>query len=299
MSSLLFLLLGFVAGAVLAWFAGRASSTRLAVQAESLRSEAGALRLSEARLTAELASAQERLREVKAAAAAGEERRESLLRDLSAVSSQLAKAQAELDAERAAGPERLALVLGAKEELTNQFKTLAGEILEEKSKRFTDHNRENMDRLLGPLREKLGEFQLKVEGLQNDGVVGRTELRTHIETLAKLNDRLSAEASSLAAALKGSSKKQGDWGEVLLERMLEDAGLEPGREYRVQESFSREDGTRARPRSSTTPPTASATTRLRARLRWLATSGPSANTCAAWPSVSIRRSTSCSRSTLW
>jgi DNA recombination protein RmuC len=247
MSSLLFLLLGFVAGAVLAWFAGRASSTRLAVQAESLRSEAGALRLSEARLTAELASAQERLREVKAAAAAGEERRESLLRDLSAVSSQLAKAQAELDAERAAGPERLALVLGAKEELTNQFKTLAGEILEEKSKRFTDHNRENMDRLLGPLREKLGEFQLKVEGLQNDGVVGRTELRTHIETLAKLNDRLSAEASSLAAALKGSSKKQGDWGEVLLERMLEDAGLEPGREYRVQESFSREDGTRARP----------------------------------------------------
>ena len=98
-----------------------------------------------------------------------------------------------------------------------------------------------------PLREKLGEFQQKVESMQQEGLTGRTELRAHIETLGKLNDRLSTEASSLASALKGSSKTQGDWGEVLLERMLEDSGLRKGVEYRVQESFTREDRTRARP----------------------------------------------------
>ena len=167
-------------------------------------------------------------------------------------------AEARLEAEREAAASRLALehcaaeeklllLTGARAELSNQFKTLAAEIFDERSKRLGEQNHASMDSLLAPLRDKLGEFQQRVEGFSNESRVGRGELRTHIETLSKLNDRLSAEASSLASALKGSSKKQGDWGEVLLERMLQDSGLREGHEYRVQTSFSREDGTRARP----------------------------------------------------
>jgi DNA recombination protein RmuC len=124
---------------------------------------------------------------------------------------------------------------------------LAAEIFEEKSKRFGEQNHASMDTLLAPLKEKLGEFQARVESLKEDGVAGRSELKAHIDGLRSLNERLSAEASSLASALKGSSKTQGDWGEMLLERMLEDCGMRKGHEYLVQESYSREDGTRARP----------------------------------------------------
>ncbi len=192
-------------------------------------------------LQQELGEAKAALREAATQVAAGRESAERLMQ------AERSAAAARLEAERCAANEKLLLLSEARAELANQFKTLAAEIFEEKSKRFGEQNHTQMDSLLAPLREKLGEFQLKVEGLQNEGVVGRTELRAHIETLSKLNDRLSAEASSLASALKGSSKKQGDWGEVLLERMLADAGLREGEEYRVQASFSRDDGTRARP----------------------------------------------------
>ncbi len=215
--------------------------------------EAAARALDDTRtLQHDLGAAREALREATTQLAAERDSTEQLMRAERAAAA--ARLEAEREAaetrmalERCAADEKLVLLSEARVELANQFKTLAAEIFEEKAKRFGEQNTASMDSLLGPLREKLGEFQLKVEGLQNEGVVGRTELRTHIETLSKLNDRLSAEASSLASALKGSSKKQGDWGEVLLERMLEDSGLREGHEYRVQESFSREDGTRARP----------------------------------------------------
>jgi DNA recombination protein RmuC len=218
---------------------------------DTWRDEAGSLRVQAARMGAELASAHTRLDETRVDAALVAQRNEAMLAELRgelrANSEQLARVKAELAAEMAAAPERLALVSGAREELANQFKALASEILEEKSKRFTDSNRTSIDQLLTPLRDKLGEFQLRVEALKEDGIAGRSELKTHIDGLRSLNERLSVEASSLVAALKGSSKTQGDWGEVLLERMLEDSGLRRGHEYRVQESYTREDGTRARP----------------------------------------------------
>ena len=110
-----------------------------------------------------------------------------------------------------------------------------------------------MDLLLGPLRERLGDFQLKVEAfLERRCRIGRAlrAASTQIDGLLfKLNDRLSVGGEQPhVSALKGSSKKQGDWGEVLLERMLEDSGLRAGHEYRVQESFQRvRMGRRARP----------------------------------------------------
>jgi DNA recombination protein RmuC len=256
MSSLLFLLLlvGFAVGALVGVLtvrrAGRGVKTELeqaARERDALRGAAGELRIQEARLEAELAAARERQSESRAEAALAGEKQEALLRELRELAEQLAQARAELAAERTAGPEKLALVTGAREELADRFKTLASEIFEEKSQRFTDTNRTSIDQLLTPLRERLGEFQARVEELKVDGVAGRSELKTHIEGLRSLNERLSVEASGLVAALKGSSKTQGDWGEMLLERMLEDCGMRQGQEYLVQESYTREDGTRARP----------------------------------------------------
>jgi DNA recombination protein RmuC len=162
------------------------------------------------------------------------------------------KAEQDLGAERLATAkkaeeERAALFAGARVDMANSFEKLAANILEDKSKRFTDHNRANIEQVLHPLRERLGEFQLKVEGLQQDGVVGRTELKTQIEALRGMNEKLSLDANNLVKALKGSSKQQGDWGELILIDMLKDAGLQEGQQFRVQASFANEEGRQSRP----------------------------------------------------
>jgi DNA recombination protein RmuC len=172
---------------------------------------------------------------------------EEFRRQISDQRSQLAQMTTTLEAERQQSVEKLTLLTEAREQMTHQFKVLANEILEDKSKRFTEQNQANLDQLLDPLKTRLTEFQAKVEQLRDEGISGRTELKTHIGMLQSMNERLSQDANNLVHALKGSSKTQGDWGEFILERILEASGLRKGYEYRVQESFSREDGTRAKP----------------------------------------------------
>jgi DNA recombination protein RmuC len=159
---------------------------------------------------------------------------------------QVAQLSTMLENERNTSGEKLALLTAAKQELSNQFEVLAGRILEEKSQRFTEQNRTNLGALLAPIRDKFTEFQGTVESLKTEGITGRTELKTQIEQLRTLNERLSDDASNLVNALRGSSQKQGAWGEYVLESILEASGLRKGHEYRVQESFSREDRSRAR-----------------------------------------------------
>ncbi|MGA8529706.1 MAG: DNA recombination protein RmuC, partial [Acidobacteriaceae bacterium] len=151
-----------------------------------------------------------------------------------------------LEKEKSASEEKLAVLQQARQELSNQFKALANEILEQKAKTFTEQNQANLTQVLTPLKEKFGEFQQKVESLEKDGITGRTELKTQIEQLRTLNERLSADAANLVTALKGSSKTQGDWGELVLEKLLESAGLRRNIEYRVQNTYGREEGGNAR-----------------------------------------------------
>jgi DNA recombination protein RmuC len=160
---------------------------------------------------------------------------------------QAAELRTALDKERTNAEEKLATLTAARQELSNQFEALANKILEEKSKRFTQQNQENLGTLLNPLREKFGEFQAKVENLEKEGVAGRSELKVQIDQLRSLNERLSQDATNLVNALKGSSKTQGDWGEFILESLLDSSGLRKGHEYRVQESFLRDDRSRAKP----------------------------------------------------
>lgn len=158
-----------------------------------------------------------------------------------------AAARRDLEAERRTAPDKLALLAGAQETLVNQFKSLANDILEEKSKRFTEQNQTNLGQLLDPLRLKITEFQAKVEhGYVQEGK-DRSALAEQVRQLMELNNRLSDEANNLTKALKGSSKTQGSWGELVLERVLEASGLRKDEEYIVQGSHTREDGSRAQP----------------------------------------------------
>ncbi len=169
-----------------------------------------------------------------------------LLEERQEMNRALSEANANLENERKQGAEKLAVLNDAREQLSNQFKALAGEILAVNSQRFTEQNQANIGQLLTPLREKITEFQSKVEEVQKEGIAGRTELREQIGNLKALNERLSLDATNLVSALKGSSKVQGDWGEFILEGLLEASGLRKGHEYLVQESMKREEGKGAR-----------------------------------------------------
>ncbi|MEM0939667.1 MAG: DNA recombination protein RmuC [Bacteroidota bacterium] len=133
------------------------------------------------------------------------------------------------------------------EKFAIEFKNLANEIFEEKSKKFTDQNKSNLHELLGPLGEKLQQFERKVEQTNKESLERSSALREQILGLRELNDRMTKEASNLAKALKGDVKAQGNWGEIVLERILEESGLEKNREYFVQASFQSEAGRRLRP----------------------------------------------------
>lgn len=125
---------------------------------------------------------------------------------------------------------------------TSEFKVLANNILEDKSKRFTEQNQQNLKLLLDPLGENIKEFKKKVEDTYFNEAKERFSLEEQIKKLVELNHKISAEANNLTLALKGSAKTQGDWGEMILESILENSGLEKGREFFTQEFLRDEAG---------------------------------------------------------
>ncbi len=150
-------------------------------------------------------------------------------------------------AERESSSEKLKLLSEAKEVLGNQFKAVASSIFEHQSKQFVDLNRTNMETVLNPLKEKLGEFQKKAESMYETEGKERFVLATELKRLMELNLQLSADATNLTRALKGDSKMQGNWGEMILERILEVSGLQKGIHFDTQEHHRTEDGSRLIP----------------------------------------------------
>lgn len=138
-------------------------------------------------------------------------------------------------------------VLELREKFTKDFEILANKILEEKSSKFTEQNKENIKNLLNPLQEKIQNFEKKVEATHKESIDYHAALRQQIFGLKELNEQMSKEAINLTKALKGDSKTQGNWGELVLERVLEKSGLEKDREYYVQQSFVNDEGNRVLP----------------------------------------------------
>ena len=125
--------------------------------------------------------------------------------------------------------------------LTDQFKNLANEILEDKSRRFTEANRNNLEKILTPLNKDIEAFRKQVDEVYHKEATERTMLEKKIAELVELNNQISQDATNLTRALKGDTKTQGDWGEMILERILENSGLVKGREYFIQETLRDEN----------------------------------------------------------
>lgn len=133
------------------------------------------------------------------------------------------------------------------QKFTTEFENIANKILKQNTEDFSATHQKNITELLTPLKEKIQTFEKKVEDTYEKGLKDQTDLKAELKKLHDLNMKISDEAHNLTRALKGDVKKQGNWGEVILERILERSGLTEGREYKKQESFSDEKGQRFQP----------------------------------------------------
>ena len=160
---------------------------------------------------------------------------------------QLSKREADYSHLRDRNQEQKNEVEQLQAKFTKEFENLANKILEEKSLKFTEQNKLNITNLLSPLQDKILHFEKKVEDTHKESIDYHAALRQQILGLREMNEQMSRETMNLTKALKGDSKMQGNWGELVLERVLEKSGLEKGREYDVQQSFKNEHGQKVLP----------------------------------------------------
>ncbi len=152
-----------------------------------------------------------------------------------------AQLQARMDEQAKNTEEKLKLLLDAELRLNTQFENLAGKIFDDRSKQFTEHHKTSLDHIVTPLREQLGEFKQRIETVYDNENKDRISLREEIVSLRRDTAQMNQEALNLTRALKGDKKAQGNWGEMILEKVLEKSGLRKGIEYETQGAFRDEE----------------------------------------------------------
>lgn len=210
------------------------------IQNLKTKSRQSALEEREQQLHANIAGLEQRLRDT-------EEHKSHLQDEKEQLSNQIVRYQADLENLDAKNREQKLEVEKLQEKFSKEFENLANKILEEKSLKFTERNEKNIKDILTPLNEKIQLFEKKVEESQKENISIHSALKEQLLNLQTQNLKITQEAENLTKALKGDSKMQGNWGELVLERVLEKSGLEKDREYSVQQSFTREDGSRVLP----------------------------------------------------
>jgi DNA recombination protein RmuC len=208
--------------------------------------QAADLREASGRINAELKAERETITLLRSDYQTEKAQRVQAETQVNSLTTELAELNTRLDAERRQAQEKLALLLEAKEALSNQFKSLANDILEEKSKRFTEQNQTNIGQLLNPLKDRIMEFKTKVEEIHTKDTEQQATLKAELTQLKDLNRQMTEEAHGLATALKGQAKKQGNWGELVLGNVLDRSGLREGQDFKREVSFNTEEG-RKRP----------------------------------------------------
>ena len=173
--------------------------------------------------------------------------KENLQREKESLAIHLAKKENDFDNLLERNKEQKQEVEQLQEKFTKEFENLANKILEEKTVKFTEQNKENLKNILSPLQDRIQLFEKKVEDTHKESIDYHAALRQQILGLREMNEQMSKETINLTKALKGDSKMQGNWGELVLERVLEKSGLEKDREYFVQQSHVTEDGNRVFP----------------------------------------------------
>lgn len=173
--------------------------------------------------------------------------KESIRNEKEALNIQLTKKEVDFENLWQRNKEQKEEVEKLQEKFTKEFENLANKILDEKSNKFTEQNKENMKNILSPLQDKIQLFEKKVEDTHKESIDYHAALRQQILGLREMNLQMSKETLNLTKALKGDSKMQGNWGELILERVLEKSGLEKDREYFVQQSHVNQEGQRVFP----------------------------------------------------
>ncbi len=241
---LIFLLIGLVLGSVAGWFVCTLKNKNkpgVSIEDyETLKSEMNSVQNEKARADERNKIFDDSQKQLQQALADERAKVIELSTSLSSVNANQKNLQVKLE-------EQKADVQNLQEKFSKEFENLASKILEEKSTKFTLQNKENIDSILRPLNEKIKDFEKKVEEVYVNDSKERATLLQQIKTLHELNQQMSKDATNLTNALKGQSKTQGNWGEFILENILEKSGLVKGREYLVQESLTTEDGKRFQP----------------------------------------------------
>ena len=176
-----------------------------------------------------------------------ESEREEIRREKEFLNSELTRKNTEYENLQIHNLKRDEELAKQQEQLRKDFELMASKILDEKSEKFTLQNKENIKSILNPLQEKIQVFEKKVEDTQKESISMHSALKEQLLGLKDLNQQMTKEATNLTRALKGDSKMQGNWGELVLERVLEKSGLEKDREYFVQQSFTTAEGSRVLP----------------------------------------------------
>jgi DNA recombination protein RmuC len=219
---ILFLIVGLVVGAIAVWFI---ASSRSKGEASRVEERSLILEKDKGELENKLSVEQQKVLELNS--------------NLSALKSDYSNLQQKLD-------EQKGEIEQLQEKFKETFENLANKIFEEKTTKFSEQSKNNLAEILNPLKEKISEFQNKVEETNKDSISRTAALREQLLSLKEMNQQMSTDAQNLVKALKGDTKVQGDWGEIQLERILERSGLRKGEEYSIQESFTTEEG-RKRP----------------------------------------------------
>ncbi len=188
-----------------------------------------------------------RLRGVEKDARANDLRLEAKSIELETLKITHARLESDIENERRNAAEKMLLMQESELRLKIEFENLSNRIFEDRSRALGMENRERMEGILQPLREQLDSFRKRVDEVHNKDTEQSARLVEQVRQLQEMSSRVSDEANLLARAIKGDSKKQGDWGEMIIERIFEASGLEKGREYLAQESFRGEDGLLKRP----------------------------------------------------
>ena len=176
-----------------------------------------------------------------------EKEREEIRREKDFLNTELTRKNADYENLQQQNLERDKELAKQQEQLRKDFELLANNILDKSSSKITEQNKENLKNILNPLQEKIKTFEKKVEDTQKESISMHSSLKEQLKGLKELNQQMSKEALNLTKALKGDSKMQGNWGELVLERVLEKSGLEKDREYFIQQSFTADDGKRVLP----------------------------------------------------
>lgn len=285
LQSIIFLAIGFIAGALAIWFYHKATmnssfteleklkefkklyddlNTQLSISKDRLNRADEQLKLYQSEMSIEKTARMEAITKLSSIEATHnefvrqfngiKEEREKILLEAKQTVEHLNSSREraiELDKENKYLKESLEKQKQETEEIgkkfTNEFKLLADQILEDKTQRFTKMNQENLDRLLKPLGENIMQFQKQVQEVYEKESKERFSLGNEVKQLRELNQTISQEAKNLTDALKGQAKTQGNWGEMILENILEKSGLVKGREYTIQESIKDADGKRFQP----------------------------------------------------